>query len=145
MATQITGPCVFSFPSLTHCRQASGDLMDLLQLSKFKAWFSSLWQSRLNVIWVKEIILCSPKMSVWAGKPEMQISSTSQPQGLPPCHCDMPFCQGIHGTEGDALQPVGKSSHINKPWSITGTCSCHPGLFSRETAGVVVTKKTNAQ
>lgn len=131
-----------------HCREASGDLVDLLQLPKSKAWFSSLWQSRLNVIWVKEIILCFPKMPVSACKPEMQISSAFQPQGLSPrVTVGCPCATGYMGQRvmGDALQPGGKFMHINNLWLIIGTCSCHPGVFSRETAGVVVTEKTNAQ
>lgn len=73
-------------------------------------------------------------MPVWACKPEMQISSIFQPQGLPPCHCDLSVSQGFHGTKGDGWCPAASGQiHIKKPWSIIGTCSCHPGLFSRET------------
>lgn len=56
-------------------------------------------------------------------------------RGCPHVTVTCPCPRGFMGQRvmGGALQPVGKSIHIKKPWSIIGTCSCNPGLFSRET------------
>lgn len=76
----------------------SGDLVDLLQLSKFKAWLPCPWQSRLNAIWVKEIIKCLSELA------SQRCKSVARPS-LRGCPCVTVMCPCARGYMGQRVMP----------------------------------------